>query len=85
MLHVGVDSFAESIFSALHEVTSAAAMAMDLDTAWHYIHPLGVEKLSADDSKVAVRNFKNLVVTHQHRAVLEPSLRREYLRINDLS
>ena len=85
MLHVGFDCIAECIFCTLHEVAASTTVAMNFNTSGHYIHPFGIEQFGSYHCKVAVCYFKNLVIAHQHRAVLEPSGRSENLGVYNLS
>ncbi len=85
VLHVGVDSLAESILRSLHEVASATAVAVDLHSAGHNVHPFGVKQLGADHRQITVGHFKHLVVAHQHAAILKPSLWRQDFCIDYLS
>ena len=84
MFHVSVYSLAESLFRALHEVASAPSVAVDFNSAGHHIHPFGIEKFCSYHGEVAVGHFKNLVVAHQHRPILKPSLGRKDFSVYNL-
>ena len=81
---MSLDCSAESFFCSFHEVATATTMDVDFNTAGNNIHTLCVNNLCANYCKVTVCNFKNLVIAHDNRTVLQPALRGQDLAIDDL-
>ena len=84
MFHVCLDCTAESLLGAFHEVAAATAMDVDLNTTGNNVHALCVDYFCANYSKVAICNFKNLVITDDNRTILQPTLWSQDFTIDNL-
>ena len=62
--------YTESLFCAFLEVTTATAMDMHLYATGNYVHALGIDDIGTDDGKIAIGNFKYLIVSQDDAAIL---------------
>ena len=83
-MHVCFDSYSEGFLVALHEVASAAAVNVHLDTAGHYVGTFGVYEFGAGYRQLAVRHFGNAVAVHDYTSFLPKACGSQDTSVIDL-
>lgn len=76
MLHVCFDCSSKCIFRSFHKISTSTTVYVDFYTARYYIHTFCVNYFCADNSQIAISNFKDFIVTNYYRTVFKPSLWR---------
>lgn len=74
--------FAESIDCAFLIVATATTVAVEFNTAWHYVHTLSIDSEFGFWLDIAVvGNLDNSTIVHENRTAINPSFWSEDVTI----
>ena len=75
---------AECLFLTFLEIAAATTVNVHFNTTGNNVHALGINDFGTDNCEVAVGNLKNLVISQNDAAVLQPTLRGEDACVDNL-